>query len=121
MIGKARAACVQLGSSPPPGTGRAKLFERFHLFDNLVGAAKQVERKCEAEQVRGFQVEDKLDSRRLLNGQIGWLFTLKNASNINTDQTLSVRQVAASIAHETTGGREWLCVGDCRQRVASLQ
>ena len=62
-----------------------------HLIDHLVGAAEQREREGNAERFGGLEIEDQLDLGGLLNGQVGWLFTLENAAGI--ERSLTVESV----------------------------
>jgi hypothetical protein len=65
------------------------------LFDDSVGAAEQRERKRDAEQLGGLQVEYKLDSRRLLHRQGRRLFALQNAPGIDADDATCLALVRA--------------------------
>src|SRR5438128_9424251 len=53
-----------------------------NLFDHLVGPAKDRERESEAQRLRSLHVEDQLDSRGLLHGQIGGLLAFEDAAGI---------------------------------------
>src|SRR5437763_16636893 len=52
------------------------------LFDHLVGAGEQRRRHGEAERLRGFQIDSKLELRRLLNRKIGRVRSPKDAIDI---------------------------------------
>jgi hypothetical protein len=47
-------------------------------FDDLIGAEQQRRRDGEAERLRGLQVDDQLELRRLLDGKIGRLGALQD-------------------------------------------
>jgi hypothetical protein len=56
-----------------PGDSRT----RAGSFDDLIRPQQQRRRDGEAEGLRGFEVDDELEFRRLLDGEIGGLGSLK--------------------------------------------
>jgi hypothetical protein len=64
-----------------PGSRMAQCRQaRCGLIEYLVGGDEQRRRHVETERLRGLPVDHHLKSCGLLNGQIGWLFPLKNAT-----------------------------------------
>src|SRR5271167_1834180 len=80
------------------GGRRSKLFalrdaSDASLLDHLVGGRQQSFRDGKAERLGGFEVDDKLNFRSLLDRQIGWLVAFENAPSI--DAKLVVAEAAA--------------------------
>ena len=79
-----------------PMIGRWPLFDqtatraRSRSLDHLVGAAGKRERHRDAERPGGFHIDDQLESRRLLDRQIGRLFALENSACVDAERTVSV-------------------------------
>ena len=57
--------------------------KKLCLFDHLVGAAKQRERKREAKRPCGIQVDHKFNFCGLLDWQVRRLFSLENSADVN--------------------------------------
>src|SRR5215207_2225520 len=49
-----------------------------HSFDDLVGEVHQRRRHVEAERLRGFEIDDELELRWLLDWNIRWLLTFQD-------------------------------------------
>ena len=64
-------------STRPAATGQEQPFAE-PLFDHPVGAQQDRRRNGEAEGVGGLQVDDKLELRGLLDGEVGGLGALEN-------------------------------------------
>ena len=54
-----------------------------HSLDHLVGAAEQRDWEGEAERFGGVHVDDQLDLHRLLDGEVGRLFTIENPACVD--------------------------------------
>ena len=67
-------------------SGREQVQQTEVLFDDLVGTAEQRDWEGDAERLGSLEVKDQLDFRRLLDWQIGRLFTLQNPTSIDADQ-----------------------------------
>ena len=70
----------------------ASLLPPSCLFDHLVGAAEQRERKREAERLGGIEVDDQLDFGGLLDRQVGRLLALENAAGVDAGAMVRFRQ-----------------------------
>ena len=64
----------------------------MQLFDHLVGAGEQRRRHDKIEHPYGLQVDDKLEPSRLQHRQIGRLGALEDATRIDADVAIRVRQ-----------------------------
>src|SRR5437763_14147308 len=53
-------------------------------FNHLVGELQKVQRQVEAQRLRGLEINDEFEARRLHNGQVGGPLTLEYASNIDS-------------------------------------
>src|SRR5215510_1059850 len=87
------------------------------LFDHLVGAADQRQRKSEAKRLGRLEIDHELDFHSQLNREIARLFTLENPARVNAGQTISVGHVA-TIAHQAAGSCELVRKVHRRHRVA---
>src|SRR5207244_6984734 len=84
------------------------------LFNHLVGARKQRWRHLDAERLGGFGVDHQLELARLLDRQIRWLGALEDATGIDAELTIRVRE-AGSVAHQPAGFGKvtlWIDRGD---------
>ena len=59
---------------PPAGSHQLALAPT--LFDHLVGEGQQCRRNLEAERLGGLKIDDQLEFRGLLDGQVSWAFRL---------------------------------------------
>src|SRR5262245_24583974 len=57
------------------------------LLDHIIGAGKQCRRHLETKLLGGVEIDEQLDLRGLLNGQISQLFALENSSSVDADPT----------------------------------
>src|SRR6516225_1621289 len=73
---------------------------RSHLLDYLVSGHLQRQRQLHAECFGGLEINNQLNFCDLLHREIGWLFTIENATGIDTRLPPSVTNVR-SIAHKT--------------------
>ena len=74
MIGLLRAG----GRPPTFSTASAKSEPSAISFDDLVGAQQGCCRQCDAERLRGFQIEDELKAFRLFNRKISGFRAAQN-------------------------------------------
>src|SRR6516225_2074828 len=72
---------------------------RNDLFDHLVGEREKVRRDCEAERLRGLEIDDQLELRWLHDWKIGRLFALEDAAGVDAGLTIGVSQ-AGAITHQ---------------------
>src|SRR4051812_23063459 len=56
-------------------------FQNGSSFDHLVGQGEERDRNCEAERLRGLQIDGQAEVRRLLEGQVHRLRSFENAVN----------------------------------------
>src|SRR5215831_9196540 len=87
------------------------------LFNHLVSAAEQRQRKSEAKRLGRLKIDHELDFHSQLNREIARLFTLENPARVNAGQTISVGHVA-TIAHQAAGSCELVRKVHRRHRVA---
>src|SRR5712691_13549178 len=69
------------------------------LLDHLVRLQQERGRDREAEGLRGLEVDDQLELRRLLDGKIGGLSALEDLVHIGRGTSIQVREIGA-IGHE---------------------
>src|SRR5437870_1260698 len=68
-------------------------------FDDLVGELQDRLRHREAERLCGLEIDDQLESGRLLDRQIGGLGALEDLSSVSADQAIGSSE-AGSIAEQ---------------------
>src|SRR5215831_10508099 len=61
-----------------------------HSLDHLVGECEQLVWNGEAKRLRGLEIDDKFELRRLQNRQIGRFLPFENAADIDTDLAIHV-------------------------------
>src|SRR5438876_189269 len=62
------------------------------LLDHLIGAGEEGFGNRKADRLRGFDIDDQLEFRRLLNRQITRLLTFEDATGVNADHAKRVRK-----------------------------
>src|SRR5262245_59657296 len=72
---------------------------QFTLFNHLIGAGEQRRGHRDAEDAGCSGVDNQLELARLHHWQVGWLLSLEDATRIDADLTIRIRQ-ARSIAHQ---------------------
>ena len=77
----ALAATGQAAAAPP----RSVMTSRRSL-DHLVGAPEQSDREGDTQRLGSLEIDDQLDLRGLLYGQVGWLLAPENATRIDAGQ-----------------------------------
>src|SRR5262245_27806098 len=126
-LGQKQTSAVHNGMSalPPKATSNATYGNvRFGpkadttLFDHLVGNREQSRRNFDADCPRGCQIDDEFMPARARHREIGGLFALENAANIDPSLTPLVRRGWA-VAHQSPGNRpiaREINSGDCVAR-----
>jgi len=72
------------------------------LFDHLVSSHKQLVGHGEAERVGSLEVDHQLEFARPDHWEVGWLFTLENATCVDAGLAKTVRKVRSqSIASDS--------------------
>src|SRR5262249_56309443 len=89
-------------------------------LDHLVGAADKRQRNREAERLRGPEIDDHLDFRRLLDRHVSWLGAPENAPGVDAPEAIQVRN-AASVADQSAGLDERAKLVDRGHRVAERE
>src|SRR5262249_15687311 len=97
----------------PPPTHQQTIF----LFDHLVGAAEQRERKVNAERLGGLEVDEQLDFCDLLSGEVGRPLGLENAAGVYASLTVRLRKTAC-VTHQAASNSEVARLVDRGHRVA---
>jgi len=94
------------------------------LLNHLIRAHQQGLRNCEAERLRGFQIEDERELCRLLNGEIPGFGALENLVNVFGGERVMSRQ-DGSIRNEATATDEFspdiVAVGSLRRSRAPVR
>src|SRR6516225_10035065 len=90
------------------------------LFNDLVGAGEDRGRDCETKVLRGLEIDDQLEGRRLLDRQIGRLGALQNLSGVNANQAKGSYEVQ-SIADQAASFDELARLVDRRNAVGCRQ
>ena len=88
------------------------------LFNHFVGNLLEVQRHIEAQSLRGFHVDDQLEFRWLLHGQVGWFLALKNPSHIGAGEAEGSWKIGA-VAHQATSFGEFAKMINCGKSNAS--
>src|SRR5215469_6988264 len=87
------------------GSRRQTLARAIPAFDHLVGAGEKCRRHSQADSFCGFHVDDQLELRWLLDGQVGRLGAFKDLIDIT--RTLAVKvNFRGLIGHQPTVRRE---------------
>src|SRR5262245_19977589 len=90
------------------------------LLDDLVSAGKQRSWNCDVQRFSSLHIDRGLELGRLKDGQIGWLFAIENAADINPDLTKDVGLVW-SVARESTRQNIFARIVHGRQHVTGCQ
>src|SRR5262249_607494 len=101
-------------------TGLVQCSKYRLFFDHLVGAYHQGQGHFEAECLGGFQVDDELDLRDLLERPVSRLFALENLPDIETSHAIGL-SVAGAIAHQAAIQDILACLVDGRHLVECSQ
>jgi hypothetical protein len=91
-------------------------------FDDLIGARQEGLRHGETERLRGVEVDDQLECRRLLHRKVGRLGALQDLSGVNALLVID-RRIARAIAEQAAGdgevarqGNRWNGMARCQRR-----
>jgi len=84
------------------------------------GAGDELPRHVYPECLRGFEIDDQLRSRHLLNRQVGRLPTFEDTARIATTETVRLRYITA-IAREAAGSRKFPRIEDRRNAMAKRE
>src|SRR5260370_10749876 len=79
---------------------------RHRLFNHLVGAAEQRQRHCDAERLRGLEVDGEFVLGRRLYREVRRLLALENAIDIRSRTPNDVGSVGSPHASALTGRTE---------------
>ena len=86
--------------------------------DYLVRPRQHVRRNRQADLLGGFEIDDQLELRRLLDRKIGGFCAFEDFIYIHRGAPISLRQ-AWRITHQTTSRHPWSLHIDCRQAAFS--
>src|SRR5882724_5141305 len=92
-----RRSCVLTHWPPPRGAA-----DRHRLLDHLIRPRQQRRRDRQAEGLGGLEVDDQLELRRLLDGQIARLGALENLVHVGRGAPKQISKVR-SIGHKAPG------------------
>src|SRR5216683_3188741 len=96
------------------------MYPPSNLFDHLVGAGEDRRRHGEAEFLRGLQVDDQFEPRRLLNRQVSRLGTLEDLPGVDAKLAKGGRE-AWRITDQPAGRAEVARPIDRRNGMARCQ
>src|SRR5262249_29874357 len=82
----------------------AATFMGVALLDYLVCSQQQQRRNRQAEGLRGLEIDDQFDFRRLFDGQIGWLRALEDLVHVGGGESETVTKTW-TVRHKPTGLR----------------
>src|SRR5215475_4817590 len=85
-------------------------------FNHLVGVLQKVQRQVEAQRLRGLEINDEFEARRLHNGQVGGLLPLEYASSIDSYFSTDFGTIRA-VTHQAAGSDEFAPFVKCRNPV----
>src|SRR5262249_32825447 len=103
--GRGDIALVASSRSPTSDTGSALW---AHLLDHLVGSYQQCLWDRQTDCLRGLQVDDQLELRRLLHGEIGRIRTLDDDPiNVGSRASVHVSIVRAERDQRPLSGHWW--------------
>src|SRR5262249_47552948 len=96
----ATSSLSQLGhcGAPPPVASSAFVA----LFDDLIRPQQERRRDGEAEGLGGFEVDDELEFRRLLDGKVGGLCALEDLVHVDGSMSANLKGTEA-VRHEPAG------------------
>src|ERR1700730_1328857 len=62
-------------------------------FNHLVGSGEQCRRHGEAKCLRGLEIDDQFEFRRLLDRQLGWLCSFQDLVGVDRGSTIQVEYI----------------------------
>ena len=74
---------------------RASFAWRLPLFDHLVGECEHCRRDGKAERLGGFEINHELELGSLHNRQVSGFFAFENATRVNSDLAIHIRQAVS--------------------------
>src|SRR4051812_12070827 len=92
-------------TSPPPPRRRLraqKTTSRRHSIDHLIGAREQARWHGETERLRGLEVDDELETRRLQDRELGRFYTTENLADVNSAMAVLLSN-AGAVTHQAAG------------------
>src|SRR5579871_1515030 len=90
------------------------------LFNHLVGAAEQYERKADTKRLGGLEVQEQLDLRGLLDWQVAGVFAFEYAAGVDPGHAIGILRVA-TVTDQAAGRGERATLEDRGHRVAERQ